>query len=38
MATNVPYTRSWSEIEWMLAEAQEQMLEQKMKFHNRKIT
>ena len=38
MATNAPYTRSWSEIEWMLAEAQEQMLEQKMKFHNRKIT
>ena len=36
MATNAPYTRSWSEIEWMLAEAQEQMLEQKMKFHNRK--
>ena len=30
------YSRSWREIEWMLAEAQEQMLEQKAKFKHRK--
>jgi len=29
MDTMPTYTRSWTEIEWMLAEAQEQMLEQK---------
>ncbi|DAC11808.1 MAG TPA: hypothetical protein D7H86_07025 [Candidatus Poseidoniales archaeon] len=30
------YSRSWTEIEEMLAEAQEQMLEQKTKFNHRK--
>jgi len=30
------YSRSWTEIEWMLAEAQEQMYEQKSKFLHRK--
>ena len=30
------YSRSWTEIEWMLAEAQEQMYEQKSKFQHRK--
>jgi len=30
------YTKSWREIEWMLAEAQEQMLEQRAKFEHRK--
>ena len=30
------YAKSWTEIELMLAEAQEQMLEQRAKFKNRK--
>jgi len=36
MDTMPTYTRSWTEIEWMLAEAQEQMLEQRAKFNHRK--
>tara|TARA_B100001758_G_scaffold147900_1_gene127564 strand:+ start:256 stop:531 length:276 start_codon:yes stop_codon:yes gene_type:complete len=36
MEAKPAYTRSWTEIEWMLAEAQEQMLEQKAKFKHRK--
>ena len=36
METMPTYTRSWTEIEWMLAEAQEQVLEQKAKFKHRK--
>lgn len=32
------YSRSWTEIDWMLAEAQEQMYEQKAKFlHRRRV-
>ena len=36
MKAQAAYTRTWREIEWMLAEAQEQMLEQKAKFNHRK--
>ena len=36
MEAKIAYTRTWREIEWMLSEAQEQMLEQKAKFHHRK--
>lgn len=36
METIPTYTKSWTEIEWMLAEAQEQMLEQRAKFKHRK--
>jgi len=30
------YTRTWREIEWMLAESKEQMFEHKWKFEQRK--
>lgn len=36
METIPTYTRPWVEIEWMLAEAQEQMVEQRAKFKHRK--
>lgn len=36
MNKSIPYSRTWAEIEWMLAEAEENMFEQKMKFEQRK--
>ncbi len=32
MNKSIPYSRTWAEIEWMLAEAEENLFEQKMKF------
>ena len=32
----IAYSRTWREIEWMLAESREQMIEQKWKFEQRK--
>lgn len=36
MNKSIPYSRTWAEIEWMLAEVEENMFEQKMKFEQRK--